>query len=65
MKEVRKFFLRLAVLKHLDKLGRVNADFLQLEYAYDKVRKLIQETEQADTEDDDETVARKLFIEIN
>ena len=65
MKEVRRNFLKLAILKHPDKPGGVNADFQQLKDAYDKIGKVIQETKQDDLEDTEETVARKLFRETN
>ena len=65
MKEVRRNFLKLAILKHPDKPGGVKADFQKLKDAYDRIGKLIEETEQDDLNDTEETVARKLFRETN
>ena len=65
MKDVRRNFLKLAILKHPDKPGGVKADFQKLKDAYDRIGKLIEETEQDDLNDTEETVARKLFRETN
>ena len=65
MKEVRRQFLKLSIEKHPDKPGGTKEAFQELKDAYDRVGKIIHETEQDDLNDGEEAVARKLFRETN
>ena len=65
MKELRRNFLKLSLVKHPDKAGGNKSDFQELSNAYEVLAKAIQETRQEDLNDDEETIARNLFKETN
>ena len=65
MKELRRRYLELSLIRHPDKATGTDEDFQELLYAYESIGKLIEKSENTDREDVEEDEARKKFKESN
>ena len=64
MKELRKRYLELSLIRHSDK-GGTDEDFQELLHAYNSIGKIIEKSKNLDNEDHEEDEARKKFKESN
>ena len=65
MKTLTSQWRKMTLLKHPDKPGGKNEDFLELMEAYENLGKIIEETVPEDSNDMDEVSARKAFKDVN
>ena len=63
MKELRKRYCELSLIRHPDKKTGTDADFKELLNAYNEIGKLIEKSKNADVSDVEEDAARKEFKE--
>ena len=64
MKELRKRYLELSLIRHSDK-GGTDEEFQELLHAYNSIGKLIEKSKNLDKDDLEEEEARKKFKESN
>ena len=64
MKELRKRYLELSLIRHSDK-GGTDEDFMELLNAYNSIGKMIEKSKNQDKDDIEEDEARKIFKESN
>ena len=65
MKELRKRFCELSLIRHPDKRTGTEEAFKELHNAYDNLGKLIEDTSNIDLEDTEEDEAKKAFNNLN